>query len=59
MVDATIEAHADYVQSWLPVLKNDKRAAIFTAAGQAAKAADFILAFGLASAQLNKGRSAL
>jgi antirestriction protein ArdC len=43
MVDATIEAHADYVQSWLRVLKNDKRA-IFTAASQAAKAADFILA---------------
>lgn len=43
MVDATIEAHADYVQSWLRVLKNDKRA-IFTAASQAAKAADYILA---------------
>jgi antirestriction protein ArdC len=42
MVDATIEAHADYVQSWLRVLRNDKRA-IFTAASQAAKAADFIL----------------
>ncbi len=43
MVDATIEAHADYVQSWVKVLKNDKHA-IFTAASQAAKAADFILA---------------
>jgi antirestriction protein ArdC len=43
MVDATIEAHADYVQSWVRVLKSDKRA-IFTAASQAAKAADFILA---------------
>lgn len=43
MVDATIETHADYVQSWVRVLKNDKRA-IFTAASQAAKAADFILA---------------
>ena len=43
MVDATIEAHADYVQSWVRVLKNDKRA-IFTAASQAAKAADYILA---------------
>lgn len=42
MVDATIEAHADYVQSWVKVLKNDKRA-IFTAASQAAKAADYIL----------------
>jgi len=43
MVDATIEAHADYVQSWVKVLKNDK-GAIFTAASQAAKAADYILA---------------
>jgi antirestriction protein ArdC len=43
MLDATIEAHADYVQSWVKVLKNDKRA-IFTAASQAAKAADYILA---------------
>ena len=43
MVEATIEAHADYVQSWVRVLKNDKRA-IFTAASQAAKAADYILA---------------
>lgn len=42
MVESTIEAHADYVQSWVRVLKNDKHA-IFTAAGQAAKAADFIL----------------
>lgn len=42
MVDATIEAHADYLQSWIKVLRNDKRA-IFTAASQAAKAADYIL----------------
>lgn len=42
MVDATIEDHADYVQSWVRVLKNDKRA-IFTAASHAAKAADYIL----------------
>ncbi len=42
MVDATIEAHANYVNCWLKVLKSDKRA-IFTAASQAAKAADFIL----------------
>ena len=33
--------------------------AIFTAASQAAKAADFILAFKLASAQLNRRRNAL
>ena len=42
MIDATVETHADYVNCWLKVLKGDKRA-IFTAAGQAAKAADFIL----------------
>ncbi len=42
MIDATIEAHADYVQSWIKVLKNDKKA-IFTAASQAAKASDFIM----------------
>lgn len=42
MIDATIETHADYVQSWIQVLKNDKKA-IFTAASQAAKASDFIL----------------
>ena len=41
MVDATIEAHADYVQSWITVLKSDKRA-IFTAASHAAKASNFI-----------------
>jgi antirestriction protein ArdC len=42
MIDATVETHADYVNCWLKVLKGDKRA-IFTAASQAAKAADFIL----------------
>jgi len=42
LADATVESHADYVQSWITVLKNDKKA-IFTAASQAAKAADFIL----------------
>lgn len=34
--------HAQYLASWLKVLKNDNRA-IFTAASQAQKAADFIL----------------
>lgn len=43
MVDATIENHATYLERWIAVLKNDKTA-IFTAAGQAAKASDFILA---------------
>lgn len=42
MIDATIEAHADYVQSWIKVLKDDKKA-IFTAASLAAKASSFIL----------------
>jgi antirestriction protein ArdC len=36
--------HADYLGSWLEVLKEDNRA-IFRAASQACKAADFLLAF--------------
>lgn len=36
--------HADYLGSWLEVLKEDNRA-IFNAASLASKAADFILAF--------------
>lgn len=36
--------HADYLASWLDVLKEDNRA-IFRAASQTSKAADFILAF--------------
>lgn len=36
--------HADYLGSWLEVLKEDNRA-IFRAASQASKAADFLLAF--------------
>ena len=36
--------HADYLGSWLEVLREDNRA-IFRAASQAGKAADFILAF--------------
>jgi len=42
MVEATIEAHADYVQSWIKVLRDDKKA-IFTAANLAAKASEYIL----------------
>lgn len=42
MIDATIETHANYVASWVKVLKNDK-GAIFTAASLAAKASDYIL----------------
>src|SRR3546814_7333424 len=37
--------HADYVGSWLEVLREDNRA-IFRAASRASKAADFVLAFG-------------
>lgn len=36
--------HADYLASWLEVLKEDNHA-VFRAASQASKAADFILAF--------------
>jgi len=39
---ATLENSAAYIQSWLQVLKDDRRAVI-VAAGQAQKAADFIL----------------
>jgi antirestriction protein ArdC len=35
------EDHAAYIQSWLKVLNNDKRA-IFTAAAHAQRAADFL-----------------
>jgi len=38
--------HADYLASWLAVLREDNRA-IFRAASQASKAADFILGFGV------------
>lgn len=41
-VDATIENHAAYLESWLRVLKNDKTA-IFTASKQASLAYDFIV----------------
>jgi antirestriction protein ArdC len=34
--------HAPYIENWLKVLKNDKRA-IFTAASQAQQAADWLL----------------
>ena len=41
--------HADYLASWLAVLREDNRA-IFRAASQASKAADFILASGASDA---------
>jgi antirestriction protein ArdC len=47
MADGSIEMHADYLQSWIRVLKADK-AAIFTAASQASKAADYVLAGSMA-----------
>ena len=43
MVDGMIENHASYLDGWIKCLKADK-SAIFTAASQAAKASDFILA---------------
>ncbi|CAN7776974.1 zincin-like metallopeptidase domain-containing protein [Variovorax sp. LjRoot175] len=43
LVDATIEGHAAYLDSWLQVLKND-RTAIFTAARHAGEAFEYILA---------------
>ena len=36
--------HAPYVKNWLAVLRNDKRA-IFTAAGKAQEAVDWLLKF--------------
>jgi antirestriction protein ArdC len=36
--------HADYIGSWLEVLREDNRA-IFRAASQASKAADYLLGF--------------
>ena len=36
--------HADYISSWLEVLREDNRA-IVRAASQASKAADFLLGF--------------
>lgn len=41
--------HTDYLANWLEVLKEDNRA-VFRAASQASKAADFILAFDTAPA---------
>ena len=36
--------HSDYVGAWLSVLREDERA-IFRAASQASRAADYLLAF--------------
>src|SRR6185436_11746384 len=48
LVDATIEGHAAYLDSWLQVLRSD-RTAIFTAARHAGEAFEFILARALSS----------
>ena len=42
MIHATIEQHASYLDSWLRVLKSDKKA-IFTAAAQAARAHAYLM----------------
>ena len=49
--------HADYIGSWLEVLREDNRA-IVRAASQASKAADYILGF-LPDAQAPSARSTL
>jgi antirestriction protein ArdC len=43
--NAPLEDHASYLDHWLKILKNDKRA-IFTAASQAQKACDYCLEHG-------------
>jgi antirestriction protein ArdC len=48
--------HADYLGAWLDVLKEDKRA-IFRAASQASKAADFLLALADGSSAKVTGHS--
>lgn len=42
VINQTIPNHAGYIENWLKVLKNDKKA-IFTAASQASKAHAFIM----------------
>ena len=43
LIPATMDDHARYIDSWLKVLKNDKKA-IFTAASQASKAHSWLMA---------------
>ena len=50
-VEGKLEHHANYVESWLRILKNDKRA-VFTAAAAASKAAAFVLSSGGAGASV-------
>jgi antirestriction protein ArdC len=42
LIPATLDNHAGYIDSWLKVLKNDKKA-IFTAASQASKAHGWLM----------------
>lgn len=49
-IASQIPEHASYIDSWLKVLKNDKRA-IFTAASQASKAHSFIMSLAKAEQQ--------
>ena len=44
LIPTTMDDHASYIEHWLRVLKQDKRA-IFTAASQASKAHDYIVNF--------------
>ena len=43
-IDATIEGHAHYLDSWVAMLKKDKQA-LFTAAKHASEAADYLLGY--------------
>ena len=45
--------HAGYIDHWLAILKSDARA-IFHAASQASKAADFLLAYQQSTEQLSQ-----
>ena len=49
--------HAAYIQSWLRVLKEDKRA-IFSAAAHAQKAADFLHGFQVVATETKQGVAA-
>lgn len=57
LIGATVENHAAYLQSWLKVLKNDKKA-IFTAASQAKKAAELIRQCAAENAELTQRKAA-
>ncbi len=50
IINATLEDHADYLASWVKILKSDRKA-ILTAAAQAAKAQAFIRGLAAPAAQ--------